>query len=82
MDFSIEYFSFEMSNVLENLLHSGFETPLYWAMISVNGCILTGYYKTSSEAMEAKITTEYFPESTFILSINIIFVDKKGDALE
>ena len=75
---SFENLTFEIGKTIEKLLHSGFEAPLHWATISVNGCVLAGCYAVSGEGLVCKITTQYLPQKIFICPLNMMVVDSKG----
>ena len=64
------------------LLERGFEFPIHFAVISVNGGISAGSFEQRENGgFECKFLAEHSVEAGLQLPINIMFVDSKsGDA--
>jgi hypothetical protein len=73
----------EIRVALEKLLDEGWELPIHFAMISVNGCIMAGSYEMQNDdTILPKVVTHHAPQPGFILPVNLMFVDSKtGEAV-
>ncbi|OGP93617.1 MAG: hypothetical protein A2157_03790 [Deltaproteobacteria bacterium RBG_16_47_11] len=72
----------ELGKILETLLNHGFEPPLYWATIAVNGAMAMGRYilNTESGDLDCQIIASHDVGGTFGIPINMMFTDRDGDA--
>lgn len=72
----------QLRDILRTLLERGCELPFYWTMISANGGIVGGYYKEveEGEGLDVEFLVSHEPDNFFELPINMMFVDKKGEA--
>ncbi len=73
-----------IEEALQELLESGFELPLYIIAISANGSMVFAEYAKGSaragEGMEIDALSSRDRPEGYVLPINIIFVDSKGEA--
>jgi len=70
----------ELGQCIEALLNDGFELPLYFTCMAVNGTMIYGRYALGDEEVGGEILASYGPDDAFALPINIIFVDHTGKA--
>lgn len=77
----MDLLSEKLSEILETLINKGFTPPLYCAAISTNGSIMTFQYEFAQDGtLDMKLISSHSPEGQFTIPVNIMFVDKKGDA--
>jgi hypothetical protein len=64
---------------LRKLLDSGFEPPLYWAMIGANGAIMGGGYQPGPDGtLIAEVTTRHIVGTGLATPVNVMFTDHEG----
>jgi hypothetical protein len=73
----------QLAAILQGCLDQGFEPPLYVCAISVNGnAVVTRYaYHPLGAGMETTFLAEHTPEPDFILPINMMITDTRGEAV-
>lgn len=79
MDFVTE----KLQQTLQQLIATGYELPIRFALISTNGVILAGQFQLSAtrDAVETNFITEHDPRREgMLLPINIMFADSRGSA--
>ena len=77
MDFLKE----KLNEILETLMNEGFTPPLYGAAISTNGSIMTFQYEFAQDgSLDMKLISNHCPDGQFSIPVNMMFVDKRGDA--
>lgn len=70
-----------LAGFLEELIGDhGYQLPIYWAAISVNGSIFAGAYEQATVGLDCKVFAEHSPTGMFVAPVNIIFVDSRGEA--
>jgi hypothetical protein len=67
---------------MTELLNRGFELPLYFTCVAIDGAMVYGHYAGTEgeEGMECDILATYTPESVFPLPLNLMIVDQRGEA--
>jgi hypothetical protein len=55
----------------------GFQPPICFAMIAVNGSTMTGYYYQHDDHLECRLTSQNVNDN-FALPVNIMFVDSES----
>jgi hypothetical protein len=68
----------QMNPMIEACLQHGFQLPLTWCAVGVNGAVLAvryAYGPDSNEAMEATVLAEHFPEEGFPLPAHVLVTD-------
>jgi len=79
----VDFITEKLRQVLETLISTGYEMPIRFALISVNGVILAGHFELSGNgaAVDTRFVAEHFPNETgMCLPINIMFTDSRGEA--
>jgi hypothetical protein len=75
----MEQLTLAIAERLESLLNEGFDLPMQFAAIAVNGSSINGSYEPDDEGgLKPKITAQSFEAAGFQLPINIMFVDALG----
>jgi hypothetical protein len=72
----------QMAAILTACLEQGFVPPLYVCAVSVNGAVLATRfaYTADGERKEATFLAEHAPAPGFILPVNIMVTDTRGEA--
>lgn len=67
---------------IQQLLDAGFELPIHFAAVSANGSVVAGTYHTSPEdgTFDYQITAETMKQEGMTSPINIMYVDRRGEA--
>ena len=70
-----------LAECLTHILEVGFQAPLYFAAIGINGAAVTGRYRQVSDgSLDCDILTDHMPDGQMLLPINIMFTDSRGEA--
>ena len=71
-----------LSDCISELLKRGFDPPLYFTCIAVNGCMVYGRYRwvEGEEGMHCDLFASHTPESAFAFPINLMVVNQRGKA--
>jgi hypothetical protein len=67
-----------LSDALQQLLEQGFEVPIHLAVIAKNGASMSGTY--SLIGSDLKFKSHHQQGGGFMLPINIMLVDSRGEA--
>jgi len=72
----------QLGECIEALLVHGFELPLYFTCMSVNGMMVYGCYTEGEgeDGLHCDIRASYGSEEGFVIPLNIMFVDQRGKA--
>ncbi len=73
----------KLQHALETLIATGFELPIRFALISMNGVILAGHFELApnGDAVDTRFVAEHFPHHDgMALPIHIMFADNRGAA--
>jgi hypothetical protein len=72
----------KLADILRTLIEvHGFQPPILFAMIAINGSTVTGYYYQHDDHLECKFTSQILKDH-FTLPVNIMFVDSStGNAV-
>jgi hypothetical protein len=72
----------QLSQALQACLDQGFEPPLVACAVSLNGCVLAVRYAYHplGEGMQATVLAEHTPDPAFLLPINMMITDARGEA--
>jgi hypothetical protein len=75
-------FSEELGQCITALLDYGFEPPLYFTCMAVNGAMVYGRFAfvEGEEELHCDILAAHETENEFAVPVNIIFVDQAGQA--
>ena len=70
----------EFGEVIENLLAKGFEAPLYFCAIAVNGSMDIGRFERIGDTpdLHANFLAQHSTGDLHALPIHLLFVDPKG----
>jgi hypothetical protein len=78
---NFDFLTHQLTAVLEQLLGSGFELPIHFAMISTNGSVMAGTFTTGEEGLDCRIVAQHLADPRgFEVPINIMFTDIRGEA--
>jgi len=71
----------QLGAILSQLLARGFETPIHLAALGVNGSVIACRYTAADEGtLDAKVIAQHIERGSFVLPINLVFVDARGEA--
>ena len=72
----------EFEEVIENLLDKGFEAPLYFCAIAVNGSMDIGRFERIGDSTDLRpnFLAQHATGDLHALPIHLLFVDSKGHA--
>jgi hypothetical protein len=71
----------ELNAVLNTLLAKGFTPPFHWALISSNGCILSGaFHDATGAGLQMQVIGVHAPQAIFAVPLNLLIVDTAGQA--
>jgi hypothetical protein len=67
---------------IQQLLDRGFEMPIHFAAVGVNGCVVAGTYRTSPQGggFECEITISASDPNGLTAPVNIMYVDQRGES--
>lgn len=69
------------AEILRTLLDKGFQLPIYWVAVGINGSILAAQYEASGDKdLTCNFLIEHCPSGTVQFPINMMFVDSQGQA--
>jgi hypothetical protein len=67
----------EIARLLERLLDEGWKFPVHYSAISNDGSMVLGKYWKPGEA---EVITSHCPSGQFVLPMNMMLVDERGQA--
>ena len=70
-----EVFTEKLHEIIEHLMRTGFERPLFFACIAADGCTMTGSY-----GMDHRVVVTPPAQVELPLPINVLFVDHSAKA--
>lgn len=71
----------QFASFLSTLLAQGFETPIHWIALAVNGTVIAGRYDAEPDgSLKATLTAQHMVGRGFALPINFVYVDQRGEA--
>ena len=70
------------AKILQLLLERGFELPIHCAVIGVNGSLFAALFRRAAgeNRLSTTCTAQHFVDDGFVLPINMLFVDARGEA--
>jgi hypothetical protein len=74
----------QINPMVEACLTHGFQAPLTWCAVSVNGAVLVVryvYIPGSTTEMEARVLAEHFSEDGFALPAHVLVTDASGQGV-
>jgi hypothetical protein len=71
-----------LNRALQQVLHEGFELPVYYTIISANGLMIFVCCDEEEDEryLRAELITRHAPEERAILPLNVLLVDSHGKA--
>jgi hypothetical protein len=71
-----------LTHCITELLTRGFEPPLYFTFVAVDGAMVYGRYAglQGAEGMECDILATHSPESVLAPPLHLMIVDHRGEA--
>jgi hypothetical protein len=78
----MESLIYDSSASVQQLLDGGFEMPIHFAAVGTNGSVVAGTYRSSpnGRGFDCRITVEAAKPEGLTAPINIMYVDRKGEA--
>jgi hypothetical protein len=70
-----EEFGERATSMLDVVLNQGFERPIYFACVAIDGQVLKGTY-----GVDDRVVIDYPGETDMLTPIHILFVDCRGKA--
>jgi hypothetical protein len=72
-----------LARIIETLLERGYVPPIHCAVLGVNGSLIAAlFHKVEGEdRFSSTCTAQYFLDEGFVLPINMLFVDSRGEAM-
>ncbi len=80
-DFPIAAFGKRMDEEVGKLLSAGFEFPISWSAVFLNGAIMSGYFFLDANGDgDCQIVSEYYPECEVSGYAHVLYVSAEGKA--
>ena len=72
---------YDSEDSVQQLIDQGFEMPIHFAAIGINGSVVTGTYRRSRRngGFDCQITART-KDNSLTPPVNIMYVDRKGEA--
>ena len=72
-----------LARIIETLLERGYVPPIHCAVLGVNGSLVAALFQrvAGEDRFSTTCTAQYFLDEGFLLPINILFVDSRGEAM-
>jgi hypothetical protein len=78
----MESIIYDSTAAVRQLLHRGFEMPIHFAAMGTNGSVVAGTFRFSrrGDDFDCQITTQPYTMEDLTAPVNIMYVDRKGEA--
>jgi hypothetical protein len=73
---------YDSSDSIRKLLESGFEMPIHFAAVGINGSVVAGTYTAApnGRSFECQITVRTVKPEGLTAPVNVMYVDRRGEA--
>jgi hypothetical protein len=72
---------YDSSDSIRQLLESGFEMPIHFAAVGINGAVVAGTYRALPHgSFECQITVQTMKPEGLTAPVNVMYVDRRGEA--